>query len=248
LVFLTVGSPAVYAIHEPVAPDGVVEFRFRSAVLMNLERFDPLLELQGWLEDEEHELRYRALTLGSYYRPHDNVKVGLFYRLQQGARHDDDWVAVGSDWEWKDTRHRTEHVLIADVSPRFGLEFLPGGNWVFMLKSRYLFNTFNGQHTVLLRPGMTYFLLIDREPLLNVSLNYNIYFPLNFGNTTVYKHWPYLNVLFHLTQVVKLEATAAYKTVVWSTSQEVKDSDEPGYEVDYRAFVLGLGLLFQFDL
>lgn len=42
---------------------------------------------------------------------------------------------------------------------------------------------------------MTYFVLVERQPLLNVSFNYSIHFPLNFGSTTVYEHWPYLNLL-----------------------------------------------------
>lgn len=53
-----------------------------------------------------------------------------------------------------------------------------------------------------------------------------------------------------MTEVIKLEVTGAYKSVVWSTSEEVKDSwswEGSGYKVNYRAWVLGLGVLFRVE-
>jgi len=235
-------GPRAEAEHIPVAPAGVVEYQGRTALLVDTRLFDPLIELTGSFEGPEHTFGYRALTVGSYFRPHKNLKVGLFYRLQAGARHDDDWIDLDPGWEWQDTRDRLEHVLIADASPRVQLGFLPGRNWVATLKGRYLLNTFNLQQAILLRPGLTYFLLVDREPLLNFSFNYGLYFPLNFGSTVIYEQAPYLSVLYHLSPNLKLEATGSYKSVVWSSSQ---DSIEAGdsYQVTYKAFTVGFGLL-----
>ncbi|UCF98884.1 MAG: hypothetical protein JSV89_04925 [Spirochaetaceae bacterium] len=236
---VTVG---VVADHIPATPSGVVEFEGRTSLLLDFGRFDPLVELEGRLEDANTEFRYRSLTAGAYLRLHKNLKAGAFYRIQQGARHDDDWIEPTLDiWEWVDSRSRTEQVLILDASPRFQLEFLPGRNWVFAVKNRYQYNTYNDQHSLMVRPGLTYFLLRNRDPLFNFSFNYGLYIPLNFGETLFYEHEPYLSVLYHLNRNVKLELTGAYKTVIWSSSA---DSPPDTYAVSYRAFVVGFGVLF----
>jgi hypothetical protein len=232
------------ADHIPVAPSGVVEFEGRSTLLIDLGRFDPLVELEGRLEDADHEFRYRGLTAGAYLRLHKNLKAGAFYRIQQGARHDDDWIEpVVGVWEWIDSRDRTEQVLILDVSPRFLFDFLPGRNWVFTVKNRYQYNTYNAQHTMIVRPGLSYFLMRNREPLFNFSFNYGFYIPLNFGDTFLYEHEPYLSVLYHLNRNLKLELTGAYKTVTWSSSEDSLANGDT-YDVNYRAFVFSFGLLF----
>jgi hypothetical protein len=175
-----------------------------------------------------------------------NLKVGAFYRLQKGARHDDDWIDLNPGWGWRDTEDRTEQVLIADATPRFLLGFLPGENWAFSLKNRYFYNTFNDQHTISVRPGLTYFLIRDRAPLINLTAYYDAYFSLNYGDTLVYAQWPTLDVLLHLSSTVKADFSASYKTVTWSTSDDVKQSGEPGYEVRARALVFGVGVVLSF--
>ena len=243
-------AAGVWADHIPVtSKDVVLEFSGQTSVILDIGDFDPFLEIQADIEDEELELRYRAVTLGTYYRLHRNVKVGAFYRLQAGVRHDDDWIDLSPGWEWEDSRDRPEHVLIADISPRFLLDFLPGENWVFMMKYRYLFNTYNSHHMLGMRQGLTYFLMKNREPLVNFSVQYQLYMALNFSETLVYKHYPYIDILFHLTPNIKLEASGAYKTVTWTTSQDVIDRGKnQTYIVDHRAWVVGLSALFMFDL
>jgi len=232
------------AEHIPEPSGGFVEFESRTSLLLDQGRFDPLIELEGRFEDENLEFRYRSLTAGAYIRLLRNLKAGAFYRVQQGARHDDDWILVAVDeWEWVDSRNRTEQVLILDVSPRFLLDFLPGENWVFAVKNRYEYNMFNGQHSLLVRPGLTYFLLRSREPRLNFSLNYGLYLPLNFGETFLYQHGPYLSVLYHLNRNVKLELTGAYRTVIWSTSDD-SWANLDTYAVPNRSLVVGFGVLF----
>ncbi len=248
-VLAALAAGPVFASHIPVFPQGLLELDGRLAAILTTRHFDPLLELQGRLEDANHQFRYRALTAGSYLRLHRNLKVGAFYRLQAGARHDDDWIAVstGTGWAWRDTRSRLEQVLILDVSPRFLLDFLPGRNWVLMLKGRYQFNTFNLHHSILAQPTLTYFLMHEREPLLNFSLSYGLYFPLNFGSTLIYEHSPYAQLLYHLTRTVKLELTGAYRTVLWSTSRDVRVNTGATYTLPQHTFVLGLGVLLTFS-
>ena len=150
-----------------------------------------------------------------------NLKVGALARLQAGVRHDDDVMPTGRPDDGSagtDTSQRLEGVLMLDVSPRFQLGFLPRANWVLMLKGRYLYNTWNGQMSIMARPELTWFWIRDRDPFLNVSLSYEMYFPLNFGSTPVYQSYPYLTVLWHATPEVGIELAGAYKTTVWSTS------------------------------
>ena len=242
-ILLSVSAAMAPAEHTP-SSSGLVELRSRTALLMDLGRFDPLIEVEGRFEDADLEFRYRSLTAGTYFRVLKNLKAGAFYRIQQGARHDDDWIepSVGV-WEWVDSRARTEQVLILDLSPRFLFDFLPGRNWVFAVKNRYLYNTYNGQQSVLVRPGLTYFLMRSREPVLNLSFNYGFYIPVNFGDTFLYEHVPYLSALYHLNRNVKLELTAAYTTVIWSSSEDSLANGDT-YTVPDRSLVVGLGVLF----
>ena len=231
-----------FAAHVPPAPDGVFELGFRGAVQLDLGRIDPLIEVQGRFEDTDLEFRYHALTAGAYLRVHDNLKVGAFYRVQRGARHDDDWIAIGGGgWEWIDSRQRLEHLALVDVTPRLLLDFIPGRNWVGALKAHYHYNTFNNHHTLLVRPCLTYFWLRNREPVLNVSANYGLYLPLNFGETPLYEHTPYLTLLYHLHRQAKLELTAAYKAVTWSSSADALANGDT-YQIPFRAWVFGAGI------
>ncbi len=236
----------------PTPPQGVVEYQGRSAVFLHMGSVELLAEGLGRLEGVDHVFRYRSVTVGGYYRPLANLKVGAFYRLQAGARHDDDWVVVSPPWiwAWQDPTGRLEHELLLDVSPRFQLDFLPGRNWVVMLKGRYVLNFTNGEQSVLVRPQLTYFWLIDREPFLNISLSYELYFPLNFGQTLIYQQYPYLDFIYHLTPNVMLELGGAFKSTAWSAGKPWRDAGWPldGYPVTFNSWVIAAGVLFSFSL
>lgn len=248
---LSLGLQPAAADHVPTLPGGALEGQGRVQVTAELGRLDPLLEAQGLFQDPAGGEWYRALTLGAYYRLLRNLKVGAFYRLQWGALHDDDWIGewdTGAGawiWKWRDTQDRLEQLLILDVSPRFLLSFLPGRNWVFQLKSRYLLNTWNLQSSVLVRPELTWFLLVDRRPVLNLSLAYGLYFPLSFGESLLYEHAPYVALLYHVSPAVQLELSGSYRTLIWSTSQDVLDAGQSSYRAALGSWVVGLGLLLR---
>ncbi|HET6486076.1 MAG TPA: hypothetical protein VFH83_06630, partial [Spirochaetia bacterium] len=128
---LCLASAGVMAQNVPVAPSGVVEYQGRTQVVVTIDNLDLLAEGLGRLEplDGHTGFGYRSVTVGGYYRVIPNLKLGAFYRLQAGARHDDDWIQTGpnpDDWGWQDTTSRWENVLMLDASPRFLLSFLPG--------------------------------------------------------------------------------------------------------------------------
>ena len=251
--FLVLVSAGAFAqAFVPVAPKGLVEFQGRTQVIANIGAVDLLLEGLGRTEYVDPTLQsFESLTLGGYYRLLKNLKIGAFYRLQAGDHHDDDWthkvVTSGIAWGWKDTNTRLEHLLMLDASPRFVLDFLPGRNWVFMLKGRYIYNTFQNEMSILAEPSLTWFWVQDRVPILNVSLSYDAYFPLNFGATTIYESYPYLTVLWHATPDLGIELSGAYKTIAWSTSHDpgfAANGGMPYNPVYFSTWVVSVGVVY----
>jgi hypothetical protein len=250
LLLLFSRAPAFPSDLPPAAPQGVVELQGRTAVFLGLGSLDLMAELQGRLEDTDRHFGYRAATLGGYYRLLANLKVGAFYRLQAGARHDDDWVLTQAPtwfWSWQDTTGRLESLVMLDVSPRFQLDFLPGRNWVLMVKGRYMLNLSDFEQSILLRPQLTWFWLVDREPFLNVSLSYDVYFPLNFGQAPIYQQYPYLTVQYSVTPALMLELGGAYRTALWSAGKPWRDMALPvsSYPVAFSAWVIEAGVLYR---
>jgi len=236
---------SVGAAHFPSIPEGGFEVHSHARLFWYRDELSAMVESVGRFEEPDLDFRYRAFMLGGYYRVHENVKLGAFYRVQVGARHDDDWVDVGPDWEWSDTSDRYEHVAIADVTPRFLLDFLPGRDWVGAVKNRYEYNFFNGHQSLLVRPGLTWFLIVDREPVLNLTAQYATYFSLDFGDRAWYRHGPYLNVLYHALPWLQIDASLGYQAVYWSESADFRRL-HPGERYTshvYRPWTLDLGVI-----
>lgn len=247
VVFLAMITFRAAADHVPSDPLGPVAAQARFAASIDLGDFDPYMEILGRLEGDDPEPGYRSLTLGAYYRAHRNLKLGAFYRLQAGALHDDDWIWLAPGWGWRDTAERYENVFILDASPRFLFDFLPGRDWVFMAKSRIFYNTDNGHLTVMVRPGLTRFIFTGRDPFLNLSAAWAFYIPVNFGELPLYEHAPYLSLLYHTKGIVKLELTAAYRNLIWTTSKDVKASADPGYTARTGSWLVGVGLILNLE-
>lgn len=240
-----------FAAHVPETPGSpVIESEGNFRLFIKKNNFNLLTEAKGRIEDEDNEFRYHSLTIGPYYRLHRNIKIGLFYRLQRGVWHDDDWINTTDGWEWRDTNSRNEHVFVGDLTPRFKLSFLPGTNWIFDTKTRYLYNTFNDNQTVKIRPGITYFYIKDLEPIINFSVQYELYFPINYGVSTIYEKWLYLSSLYHINSSLKFGLFFAYKTVTWGASKDFKEmhANEDEYNITYKAYVFGINLIYRFSL
>jgi hypothetical protein len=131
-----------------------------------------------------------------------------------------------------------------DVSPRFQLSFLPTGNWVLMLKSRYEYNTWNGQMSIMARLELTWFWIRDRDPFLNFALSYEMYFPLNFGSTLLYQSYPYLTVLWHATPEIGIELSGAYKNTTWTQSDSWLAASWGNYTTTVQSWVVSLGVVY----
>jgi hypothetical protein len=230
---------------DPVIPETAFEVHTHGRVFGSVGEITGMFEYNGRFEGPQREFRYLGFTAGGYYRVQKNLKLGLFYRLQMGARHDDDWIEEGTAWLWADTRDRPESVVIIDATPRFLLDFLPGEDWVLSVKSRYEYNFYNGQQSLLVRPGLTWFWIEDREPILNVSAQYAAYLSLNFGSSPWYRLGPYLNLLYHVTPALQLDASVSRQRVYWSESASfIADFGTTPYEENiYTPWLVDVGLI-----
>ena len=246
LLLAALVSAPCFADNLPSAPNGTLELEGRTAFILQSGSFDFLADITGRLEDAGMTFQYRALTIGGYYRPLKNLKVGAFYRLQAGVRHDDDWVSNPSPlpWSWQSTVGRFENELMLDASPRFLLDFLPGRSWVLMLKGRYIYNTFENQQSIVARPELTFFWLVDRQPFMDFSAAYEAWFPLNYGTTLMYESYPWVGVHYHLTPELMLELGGSYKATAWSSSQQWLAAGNNPYQVTYSRWVASLGVVY----
>ena len=234
------------ALELPAAPNGrISEYEASSRLFGRAGVFEPLADwTQRW---QYADLRpFRALTLGSYARVERHFKLGLFYRLQYGARHNDDWLRDGQGlWFWRDAARRLEHVLILDATPRAQLGFLPGGAWVGSIKARFEHNFFNGQDILSLEPELAWFWMNGLEPRATIFLRQQTEFALNFGERNVWQRWWYLAALWHAAPSISMGPSIALRDEVWSTSSSFKSfsGTGAGYQTLFRAWVLGFTLV-----
>ena len=232
---------------DPVISASAFEIHTHGRFFYAMDDFSGLVEYVGRFEDEKLEFRYQSLTLGGYFRPHPNLKIGAFYRLKLDVRHDNDWIEDGPDWLWAETSGREEHAALIDVTPRFLLPFLPGGNWVGSIKSRYEYNFTSSQQTLLIRPGITYFWIRDREPVLNITAQYATYLSLNFGAVPWYRHGPYLSVLYHLSPNILFDVGISRLWIYWSESEQfLRDFPDQNYRENiYSPWIVDAGFIIR---
>ena len=242
LLFALLAPSAFAAPAPPVSKGRLAEYETSARVIGRAGRLEPLLDLTGrWQFAGQRP--YRALTLGTYGRLHPNLKLGLFYRVQHGARHDDDWINDGAgNWFWRPTTNRPENVIVVDATPRMSLS----GNFTGTLKIRYEHNFFNGQRSLKLEPEVAWFWLDGLSPKATIFIKHGTYIPLNFGTRSYYERWWYLAGLWHPTKDVSMGPSIALRDVVWTTSSDYRAASGGGsYRVLYRALVWGANLVIR---
>ncbi|MFW5850207.1 MAG: hypothetical protein ACOC3H_01855 [bacterium] len=255
---LTIAAPFVALAQHvpgdgaPELPDPGFELSGHTRLFYDLGDTDAMFEYAARYDTDRSALAH-GLTAGAYHRIHRNVKIGGFYRLRIGERHDEDWVLADGEWIWRDTSGRPEHTFLADVTPRFLAEFLPGEDWVGAVKARYGLTLFReddelvAMSTLLVRPGLTWFWMRDREPVMNASIQYGLYLPLGFGDTWWYRHGPYANLVYHLTPDLMLNASAGIAWIHWTESADF-DEEWPNNryaEPVYRPWTIDVGVIYR---
>jgi outer membrane receptor protein involved in Fe transport len=232
----------------PEAPHGRrPEYETSVRMLGKAGPLEPMADLSGRWQYET--LRpARSLTMGAYTRAHKNLKLGLFWRVQSGMRHDDDWVNPAPGvWEWRNTFNRPEQVLVLDASPRVMLPFLPGGKWTGSLKVRYEHNFFNSQRSLKLEPELAWFWMEGLNPVATVFARYEHYKPLNFGERgKFYERWWYLAGLWHANPDVSLGPSVALRDELWTASTDYRTATNGGsYKSLWRSWMLGFTVVLR---
>lgn len=236
-------AAAVRAGATPAAPEsGGRRPEYESAQRL-FGRAGPLEPMGEAVERWQYDgLRpYNSLMLGSYARVERHLKLGAFYRLEHGARHDDDFGPdPAKHWRWQETYGRPESSVILDASPRVELPFLPGRTWVASAKLRFEHDFFNGENVLRLAPELAWFWMNGLSPRATIFLRQETALPLNFGETKIWQRWYYLAGLWHARPWLSLGPSVALREEVWSTSEAFR-STLPGhsYQTLYRAWVAG---------
>jgi hypothetical protein len=235
------------AAPQPVVPGGrIAEYENNARFAMKLGSFEPVADFSlRW--KEETGAPFRWFSAGGYWRAHKNLKIGALYRVQSGARHNDDWVeSPTGGWGWRDTSRRSEHLWIVDVSPRILLDFIPGGeDWMLSSKIQYQRNTYFREQTLRLIPEISWIWMDGLDPRATFALRNEFNFGLNFGEHSLYERWTYLIALWHPVPAAAIGPSIGLRDMTWSTSDDYKRSGLR-YHVLHRAWTLGLDAAFRF--
>ena len=214
----------------------------------NLRGFYKLSGLNNMAEYKfranEKRSNQTLFTLGSRYRLLNNLNIGLFYQLEKGARHVDDWILQEGRWQWRETEDRAEDNIIIELSPKFLFEFLPGERWVFELRTRGKLNLFNDQETIKVRPGLTFYWFKDSSPFMNFYLQHEVYFAMNYGQDTIYQRWTYLGMLYHYSKKLKISPFINFGFERWSNTDSFFRQTGNTYSVKENFNNIGLNLVF----
>lgn len=242
VLFVVQTAALIYAEHIPVMDAFTAHYESRFTIIGNRMGFNPYAEFNIRFNNTDINPEYMHILLGSYYRIHKNIKIGGFYKFQTGARHDDDWVFLNPGWEWADSSKRFESLFIFDITPRFNIPVVLMNNTITSVKMRYQYNFFNNQQTLLLKPGLGFFKIKNRNPVWNGTLAYSVYIPLNFSEAFIYQHGLYLNFIYHLNRLVKFELRASLYNRTWTTGADsiaLGDS----YRVTEKGLQAGIGVI-----
>ncbi|MEK6796445.1 MAG: hypothetical protein AABZ39_16830 [Spirochaetota bacterium] len=259
--FVFAASFSASASHvAPLSTGPAAEFEGITRLFVSFGELDVMAEAKGRIESINGGLsfRYRELTAGSYLRVIDWLTLGAFYRLQFGATHNNDWIWPSTlEWYWQDTASRPEHVLIGDITFRLPLDFIPG-SWRFELKAQYQHTFYYDSYSwyqrwftlsvLRVRPGVSWFILREGSPFIDLTLQFDGYIPLNFDPKPFYAWYIYLGMLWHATEHIAFGPTVAFINKTWATSLEyTRASPGSTYEVYHRAVSIGLTVIFSLE-
>ena len=210
-----------------------------SANLKHFHRFSPsiksLVELNTGKENKLSQRR--DFKLGLRARIHKNVKISAYYQRSYGLRHQNDWIVKDGKWHWIDSSDRGENIFGTSIS----LKELVSLN-ILEFKTSIERNFKNNHNTLKLRPGITHIFLNDGSPFINIFLQYEAYFPLNYHDELIYKKGIYSGVLYHWRKNIKPGLFFKVTESTWSNSDTAISKGVEAYKVKDRNSSIGLTL------
>lgn len=238
LLFPFLLVPIVQASTSPLHESDIGRFgNFR--IFQKAKKWNFLVEYSKHLETDS--LTPEGIKIGAKYRLSKSIKLGAYYRRASGQRYDDDWVLLDGKWQWLNTDDRQENHYQAELIYRKKTS----SKMVFELKNVYQFNAFNDQQIYLVKPGLTYFKIKNGKARYHLYGQYEAQFPLNFSEATIWQHWFYLGGLYHISQKFSLGPFAGYRIWTWTTSSQIRQRQQPEYEVSLSGFFAGFNIVLR---
>ncbi|MGZ3723198.1 MAG: hypothetical protein ACXVA9_09720 [Bdellovibrionales bacterium] len=186
------------------------------------------------------------VAAGTYFRLSPGFKLGAIVSRDWGLRHDEDWDLINGKWQWANSKGRGETLIALDATAKSLVDFLPGNDWVAEFKVRYIFNSFNDDRTLMLRPGLTYFYMNAGKLIANFFVRLEVDLPLNYGNESVSEKWIYFGSLYHFSKYVDFGPTVTEGWQTWSSPQFYKERGGGIYSITTQTTTLGLMGVFRF--
>ncbi len=236
----------VYSWNSPT--DESMQTGIRPSIGFNLalNEWDFYFHTEAGFSFQSPFLKNLLGRFGTNFKFHPNWKVGILAQVENGGRHDNDWIDGGGDiWVWKDTMSRWETSFGVDLSPRFLLEFLPERNAVLQLRLRYLYNTFNSDQSLHVRPGLSWFIMEGRDPVFSAHLAWEGYFGLTFSRDEPYGQAYYLTLSQPLTGEWSLEYGAQYGWKSWDEPDIYAVNDWGTYKVTQTNLEAKIGVVYR---
>jgi hypothetical protein len=187
--------------------------------------------------DELEGINYNRFNVGDYFRPHRNLKFGLFLWREQGVRQDEDWQKINNVWQWKNVNKKVDYSLVFDLTPVFET---PLENLVFEWKNRLVHNLENGKNLLRTRPGLTYILFKNDKPIINLFNQYEFYYPLDYGRKTLYETWIYLGGLYHFSKTFLAGPYYSRRTRYWTNPDSFSQNFGNEYLNKFNSHFYGL--------
>ncbi len=215
---------------------------------------DYVSDLRVFKKIDDHtiisEYRYRDnrfagteqdITIGYRYRAHNNIKLGIFARKSYGRIHDEDWTNEYGGWEWRKTNDRDEDQIMPEINLRGLLS-----EFVLELRLRHIWNLEFHQQTQYTRASVTKFFFSGGKPLLNISLRYEWFFPTNYSEKEINEQWAYLDILYHVNQILRFGLFFAAGEQIWTPTQDFQDSFSVDYVFVEKSHIIGSAFLIYF--
>lgn len=232
--------------HIPLDKSSGTDQSLTTRLFFIKKKLTVLTELSAVNEFESQ--KYRSVFFGGYYRLNSNFRGGLFYKRQYGFRHDEDWVVDPVvSWKWLDTNSRGEDLLIADLSPKILIPFLPGDAWSLEFKTRFERNFFNSNQNLRFMPTLTYYWIRNDRAFINFYFQLEEALALNYGSIRFPEKWTYFGFLYNLSSSWQFGISAANKTLSWSNTADYKNATGATYTVANSGNSLGLLIFYKFE-